>query len=62
MATLTRYETFEELKADRPAISGDLLAQKLENKDFEEFILFLRKHIIVKKNIDNLSIKNGKQI
>ncbi len=51
MATLTRYETFEELKADRKPLTGDYLAQKLANKDkdFEEFILHLRKHIAVKK-------------
>ncbi len=60
MATLTRYETFEELKADRPAISGDLLAQKLANKDFEKFILHLKKHIIVKEIADNFAPKNGK--
>ena len=60
MATLTKYESFEELKADRPAISGDLLAHKLGNKDFEKFILHLRKHIIIKEVADDFAPKNGK--
>ena len=60
MATLTKYESFEELKADRPAISGIALANKLEDKDFEEFILHLKKHIIAKEIANNFVIKNGK--
>lgn len=60
MATLTRYESFEELKADRPAISGAALDHKLENKDKEadEFYLALKKYTVLKKTINNLIIEN----
>ena len=52
MATLTRYESFEEMKADSPAISKELFAQKLASKEyneFEKFIESLRKAISKKK-------------
>ena len=60
MATLTRYESFEELKADKKPLTGDLLAQKLANKDKEadEFYLALKKYTVLKKTINNLIIEN----
>ena len=62
MAILTRYETFEELKADRPVISTDLLAQKLETEEqneFEIFIELLKKAVKTKNVSNNISFKNG---
>ena len=53
MAILTRYESFEEMKADSPAISKELFAQKLannKNNEFEKFIESLRKAISKKKS------------
>ena len=53
MATLTRYESFEEMKADSPAISKELFAQKLannKNNEFEKFIESLRKALELEKN------------
>lgn len=49
MATLTRYESFEELKASKKAISKELFAQKLENNkhnEFEEFVILAEQSYI----------------
>ena len=60
MATLTRYESFEELKASKKAISKELFAQKLESKEYNEFEEFV---IIVKKSMQSkseLQLKNAR--